>query len=554
MYKVIECSSIYAIDFAAVIYNIINNYNDEYILYINDAADINSEYRKYISRLAIPTLDWELDPNGQLRQIHIPIENLQKEEFFKNVCKAIDSYIITDLRSGEENHISTLKNELYSRILRCNDNDIELYKELIKLIIELVTGKRVKIENFSRIRVDGDENYAKKFLHNIYNDILNLPSGNFKFLKGGKIELYINNKWISISKFSKQTEIHFYGNDKKIYSFEEIMSNKIRFRGPLETIFLCQYGILIDLPWYLDADIFDNPEDEYVGEEYISPISVASLKRVSKKVNGCGKRLVPSGYSLIEYQSEKTIKLLKKIYKNNEIIQLEDLNDWNDLINNYPVTVQKIAKSQTSVHELCNVLIECRFKKVINGLTYEKVTYKNYITLGENLVDICMIMKSLRIISNYKSPYYCKLNYINNLYLPISKENRLSELYKDIMMVVSKCTDFFMFFHYKTDIALNCERELKINEKIFKQSFLSYEQLFFDMEFYRSVSKIEGILKRCLYAYYELATFISGVLLKANIFTGYCLLGEEYNCSIKKIIAKRKNKKLYFKPIYIEVD
>ncbi|MBD5145618.1 MAG: hypothetical protein HDT21_06915 [Ruminococcus sp.] len=553
MKKIIECSSIYAIDFAAVIYSIVNDYDDEYILYINDVADTKSEYRKFISRLALPTLNWELDPQGQLRQVHIPIENLTKDEFIKNVCKAFNSYIATDWLNDKDNYFIEFKSKLYERILKCNDFGIEAYKELIKLIIELVTGKEVNIANFSEIRIKGDYGRAKKFMHNVYNDILALPVGDFKFVKGGKIEIYADDKWISIGKFSKQKKICFYGNDGKTYSFKELLSTKkIRFRGPLETVFLCQYGILIDLPWYLDADISDSSNFEYIGEEYISPISVDSLKRVSKKVNGDGNRLVPSGYSLIEYKSDKVLRLLEKLYNEDVIIQLEDLRDWKKLINNYPVAFQKIAKSQTSVHELCNILVNCRFKKITNGLSSEKIVYKNYITLGENLVELCTLMKSLRIISNRKSPYYCKLDYINNFYLSIGKEHCLSELYTDVLMILNKCLDFFAAFQYKTEIVLDCKLELEKKEKVFKQLFLCYEYLFDDTEFYHSVSKIEGKLKKCLYTYYELATFISGVLLKANIFASYCLLGNEYNCCIKEIIAQRKIKKLYFKPIYIE--
>ncbi|MDE7425885.1 MAG: hypothetical protein K2N51_19670, partial [Lachnospiraceae bacterium] len=119
-------------------------------------------------------------------------------------------------------------------------------------------------------------------------------------------------------------------------------------------------------------------------------------------------------------------------------------------------------------------------------------------------------------------------------------------------IIINKCLDFFANFQYKVEIALDCKLELERNERVFKQLFLEYEYLFADGKFYHSVSKIEGKLKRCLYTYYELATFISGVLLKANIFAGYCLLGEEYNSCVEKIIAQRKIKKLYFKPIYIE--
>ena len=553
MKKVIECSSIYAIDFAAVIYSIISGGDDEYILYINDVADTKSEYRQFISRLALPTLDWKLDPQGQLRQVHIPIENLQKEEFIENVCKAFESYVISEGINGKDNYFNIFKNKLYEKILKCNDGGVEAYKELIKLIIELVTGKKIDVVNFSDIRIEGDYSRAKFFMQNVYDDILELPLGDFKFLKGGKIEIYIDDEWISISKFSKYEEVLFYGNDGKIYSFEELLfTEKIRFRGPLETVFLCQYGILIDLPWYLDADISISPDFEHVGEEYISPISVASRKRVSRKVNGDGRRLVPSGYSLIEYESNKVLMLLKKIYKEDRMIEVEDLRDWKNLINNYPVTFQKIAKSQTSVHEMCNIFIDSRFKKITNGLSLEKIVYKNYITLGEKLVDVCMSLKLLRIISNRKSPYYCRVDYINNFYLPQNKENHLSELYMDILIIINKCLDFFANFQYKVEIALDCKSELERNKRVFNQLFLEYEYLFADGEYYHSVSKIEGKLKRCLYMYYELATFISGVLLKANIFVGYCLLGEEYNSCVEKIITQRKIKKLYFKPIYIE--
>lgn len=555
MKKIIECSSIYAIDFAAVIYSIISSNDDEYIIYINDVADTKSEYRKFISRLAIPTFDWKLDPQGQLRQVHIPIENLQKEEFIQNVCKAFESYCVAETVKEEDNYFRIFKRKLYERVSSCNDCGIDAYKELIKLIIELVTGKGIDIENFANIRMEGDYSHAKTFMQDIYNEILELPLGNYKFVKGGKIEKYIGNKWISINKFSKREKIYFYGNDEKIYTFEELISTKkIRFRGPLETIFLCQYGILIDLPWYLNADLSDNPDFKYVGEEYISPISVTSLKRASRKVNGEGKRLIPSGYSLIEYESDKVLRLLEKLYKEGKKVQSEDLKDWKNLINNYPVVFQKIAKSQTSVHEFCNILVDSRFKKNTNGLLVEKIIYKNYVTLGEKLVDTCVLMKLLRTISNHKSPYYCKIDYVNNFYLSADREVCLSELFLDILMIVNKCLDFFAFFQFKVKTAIECKFELKKNESVFTQSFSSYENMFTDGGFYRVVSKIEGKLKRCLYTYYELAIFISGVLLKANIFAGYCLLGEEYNWCIENIFSQREIKKLYFKPIYIERD
>lgn len=550
MKKIIECSSIYAIDFAAVIYSIISSSNDEYIIYINDVAETKSEYREFISRLALPTFNWKIDPQGQLRQIHIPINDLKKKEFMEAVCNAFKSY--SEKEELSENYFKILIQKLSEFVLDYDNYSIEAYKLLIEQIIELVTGKKIDIMNFANIRMEGDINNAKKFLKSVYNDILKLPQGNFKFLKGGKIEVYIEDKWIKISKFKKQENICFYAHDGTIYSFEEICSvKKIRFRGPLETIFLCEYGKLIDLPWYLDADLSDNFNYDYMGIEYISPISVSSFRRVSKVMKGDGKRLVPCGYSLIEYESDKVLGLLKKLYKEKSDIHWDDLKDWRMLINNYPVTFQKVAKSQTSVYEWCNTLLEYRFKEVTNGLVFEKLEYKNFVMLGVKLVDACVIMKLLRLVSNPKSPYYCNLGDIDNFYLDYEKKEGLNELYRDILMIIDRCLNFFENFQYRIECVIDCKKEVEKSAEIFENSLVNCESIFQNKEFSHVVSKIEGKIKKCLYTYYELAIFISGVLLKANIFTGYCVLGEDYANCIRKIIAQREIKYLYFTPIYI---
>lgn len=550
--KIVECSSLYAIDFAEVIYNLVDEEdNIEYILFINDSADTKSEYREFISRLALPTLKWDIDPQGQLRQIHIPIEKSNKEKFIESVKSAIDSYSSPELLKNKENYFHILLEKLAERLFKCSDNGIECYKELIKLMIELISGKTIDILNFGDIRETGDKEKARNFLLKMKDCISELPPNNYQFLKGGKIEVFVENKWIAINAFSNKNGIELYGINKKIYSFNQLYdSERIRFRGPLESVFLCQYGILIDLPWYLEANISVDVWDKCIGEEYISPISVSSVTRASKKIKGKGMRLIPSGYSLIEYDSDNVVMLLRKIYKEDKSICLDDLDDWKFLVNNYPVSHQKIAKSQTSVHELCNMLLEERFKELTGNTFLGEISYKNYVTLGKNLVDVYVIIKFLRLLSNKKSPYFKKINLLNCIYFEESYDNSLCMFYKDIIKIVNKTEEFFGAFDYKIEYVIKCKKEIEDNQNIFLRNIK--DNISHGDQFYHKVSKIERTIKSCLYTYYELATFISGVLLKANIFSAFCALGFEYKDCVKRILQQREHKKLYFEPIYVK--
>lgn len=554
-HKIIECSSIYAIDFAEIIYNIVNEENEmdetEYILFINNVADTSSEYREFISRLALPTLKWDVDPQGQLRQVHIPIEKNNKGDFIKSVKKALNSYFDAELLKNRENHFYVLQEKLEKRLFKSGDNGVECYKELIKLMIELISGKTIDIVNFGDIREAGDKEKARSFLLKMRDYILELPPGNYQFLKGGKIEALDGNKWITLNAFNNKNDIELYGGDGKIYSFNQIYGSEgIRFRGPLESVFLCQYGILLDLPWYLEANMAVDAWEKSIGEEYISPISVSSVTRVSKKIRGKGMRLSPSGYSLVEYDSDNIVILLRMIYKEDNSIGLDDLDDWKSLVNNYPASHQKIAKSQTSVHGLCNILFEERFKELIENKLLKKISYKNYVTLGKNLVDVCASIKLLRLLSNKNSPYFKKNRILDSIYFEGSDEGSLHALYMDIAKIVNKTEELLQTFHYKTDYVIKCKRNLEDNQSFFKQNI--HDNVSCGDQFYHTVSKIEGSIKMCLYAYYELATFISGVLLKANIFTAFCALGFEYKDCVKKILQKREYKKLYFEPIYVK--
>ena len=93
---------------------------------------------------------------------------------------------------------------------------------------------------------------------------------------------------------------------------------------------------------------------------------------------------------------------------------------------------------------------------------------------------------------------------------------------------------------------IQCKKLLKnqIDSISNEETFSSRHERFF--------SDLEKKLRRCLYIYYEVTAFIVGVLLKANIFSAFCVLGEEYEKCVREIFNVRECKKLYFRPIYIE--
>ena len=110
-----------------------------------------------------------------------------------------------------------------------------------------------------------------------------------------------------------------------------------------------------------------------------------------------------------------------------------------------------------------------------------------------------------------------------------------------------------MFFEYfKYNIQINDELRLffETHEQDIQQNNIGSNSEIL----YRFFSKLEKIVLKFIFAYYEIATFISGVLLKANIFTSFCFFGfgDGFTKSIKDIMEQRNVPKMYFNPIYLE--
>lgn len=184
---ILECSSIYAIDFAEVVFSALDNREYDYILYLNNIADTNSEFRQYISRLSIPTMNWEVDAHGCLRQIHLSIENINKDQFLHNLNQATTSYLkyFSD-NSCQIEFLHNLKKDIEKE---CSDDGMDCYKKLIQQIIAVVCNKRITIKDFGAFRAGSSSHLQRLFLSHLKEDIIGLPDGNYNFVKGASCKI-----------------------------------------------------------------------------------------------------------------------------------------------------------------------------------------------------------------------------------------------------------------------------------------------------------------------------------------------------------------------------
>lgn len=545
MNHVVECSSIYDIDFTAILYDYIYLGQEDYTIFLNCSADVDTKYqREHISRLSIPLLCWGKDANNQLRQLHAPINSdLRQTGFLEALRNALTHYIHLGCNSES---LADLYNEISEKT--CHDmTSLECYMVLIETLIQRICGINVKVCDFSAIRQNGASE-IKSFLRNTIDELSKTENGHYQFSKGGRIELLVNAFWVKINRFCvSNSRVVFY--DEKMCRVDSDLllrdESQVRLRGPLETVALNEFGTLIDLPWYLDANF---SEEKANGLEFISPISVASEERVSSMFGGNCRRVCPSGYSLIEYYTPYVEKILKALLDEKDSVTLNDLEDWLALINNYPISNQKISKSLRSIKTYCDGLLQIKFNELMqNNLEIMKMNDYNYVNLGTILVNMCLVLRYYRHISIEKSPYYnsCSIKSYYN-------RKNIDEFYDDTIIVLNKTRKLFSRFYLECKelddfIRLISSRDAFLNCAVSN----SYDR---SDSFYHLVSKLEKKANEIIRNYYSIALFVSGVILKANIFSLYCVIGngKAVKCKIEEILEKRDTKYLKYKPIWYE--
>lgn len=122
--------------------------------------------------------------------------------------------------------------------------------------------------------------------------------------------------------------------------------DQIELRGPLDLAYLAQLGEPVHLPWYYD-ELTDTPVDhDILVREVLSPVSVASPARASILAGGDGRRLDPSGYTLLDFDHPTIRAFIAGVVGDTASDERLDLNGWRHLMANYPITRQRALKSQ----------------------------------------------------------------------------------------------------------------------------------------------------------------------------------------------------------------
>lgn len=540
---IIECSSVYAIDFAAVVFCIIEqreNINN-YHLYLNECADVQPEYRKYISRLALPTFSWERDSQGVLRQIHIPVEQLDKASFLDEIRGIISS--LTPNEAWSIGFIQSVKTRLD---LLASNNPVDFYIGFIESLIKEATGKELKVMKFGDCRYNILGLERANFLRKLLSYVECLSDGKYQFVKGGHIIIHTDGMISEIRCIEKTDNATVFTDiNNKPFTYEELISSdRFVLRGSLETLYLCTKGSLLDLPWYLDARLSDQ-NSGHDGIEYISPISSSGKSRISYELGGKGDKLFPAGYSLLDYECDSVLKVITQLYplSGSKPIVWRDLNDWKQLIYNYPLCNQKISKSQAVVKKYCNSLLE---KKISNRDYDFQFRHNNFVLIGYTLSNLACAVRIVREYIHSKSIYYRDHKHIDCL-LPYTRGGLLKWLYENLEISINEATQFAEYYHTKRDI--NDELLALLSNQT--QILCADVEIINNDEIYRLLSKLEIGFRKVMVQYYEIVSFLCGAILKANLFTAFCVMQEEYPLMVESILEKRDIKCLYFTPIVL---
>jgi hypothetical protein len=581
---VVNCSSIYNIDFSCAVFYKICQPDLDLLFYLNDKATIskNSANRKYISRLAIPLFEWEKDNEGNWKVLHYPLEQIESLSEFLYILEKATNTIkdfanIDRVKSNNvQNTLEVINNKIRHEFIDKEFNSILAYS----ILISEITKRTLKLNEDIDIHFYGGiyEGTVKNEIHNkallsIYNYLYsNSYIKSISFIQGGKISVNINNQWLDYDGASLDNDglrlINKSNNSFHVISLNELnsnfLNNYIRFIGPLETLLFMQLGFCADLPSYSSAQFTNNKLDN---AEYISPISVTDISRVSKKYGGKGFRLIPSGYSLLDYHHDansNVMNLIRGILKDPKI-ELEHLDEWFDLINNYPRVDEKISESQSSIKRIISAKekdfrLAFRDMQINNKVSSEDFGFFSVIDFGIRVLKLMAILNTIR---ESLSPYN-KIT-ISDAFLTYLEEIGFSSNNKIQTSVIVSYYD--RIYNYSILLFQNINLD-KISLQEITSKHLTYYDLVKHLqpfpinskstEMYDNnsvIASLNKVLAIISYEYYTFIVFLLTSVLKANIFNAaFCLGFEDYYTNIKSIIEKRASDKfLHYKPIFFKI-
>lgn len=576
--RVVEGASLFNIDFAAGLFSGIKNSEEGIYILLNNNPPYsdNAQFYEYVSRLAIPTIEWTFCSDEIWRLKFIPTKNQTKKDVSNALINLKDRYVSLLANDGfEEINKFEERFGLIQKELEKSENLILFYKEVICLIYKRVLFRqKVKVSlSGGFLKMDTtDHNVSEYLFKEIYSELKNKKTGVYKLVKGGKLVFKIGDNIYNCNKIEKkQYSFVFYDREQDSenieIAFEKIIQGNLpkfalKCEGPIQMLLLQHFGILCHLPWYMPAK---KALGEFKCIEFITPISNSYQHRTSKFINGGSTemRLSPSGYSLLDYEHPRVLTLISYLL-NIYPVTWGSLYDWKFLINNYPVTREKLAEHQGSVNRFIDIKIKDKLKKLRNNgcnkqqnellISEDKL---DFLTIGDKLIDIAVLLKYFRNLITDENEIKLTPNQIDFFLASgvsefVDLDILLVNLTKSANIIGSKLIEF----GFPKEKWILIDSELKERIRLFNENYEIPIKGESSTDLYRRnkyFGKLNMDIKKVLHEYYKFVSFFSSTVLKANIFTSYLLFGEkEYSELIKVLIKERGIKTFKYNPVFFK--
>lgn len=415
-------SSVYPSDLMAVLFARSFEENLLIELEINESFDLgNSAHRNFVSRAALPRLEWSFCDDGIWRQKFLPIDSLDDSKLEWAIIDTVENYheifsVDEDARTEFRTVIGRVIREFRALPHQTTKRKwASMTSILLTHIFAFYGIKTIERSGFSKTRNDGlSEHDLRSLCTHIAEEMTrkSMVEGRFSF--GGQVvlrELATGaERRLDSAKLSEGRLVLFgeCGEFDSRHLEEEITQGKLAIlvKGPLQMVLSKP---AIHLPWYAKGSFVELSVEDADGVEFLSPMVVYDEQR-SFTSSDSPKRLVPTGYSLIEYSTPQVIAACSFLLGSD--IGLDDLADWREMVSTFPASREKLSKRQGRliVPLIANLRKRARHTLDATGQMNELVVLESNnvslptTTLGKRLILTAELLKFLCDCSNIYSP------------------------------------------------------------------------------------------------------------------------------------------------------
>lgn len=578
---VVQVSSLYPIDLSAALYVRLLHPQSTIRVFLSDVADLpsNPEVRHLTARAALPLLEWSVDKSGVFRQHHVPLEGMALSELEECLLRVARTFVTdgrdeTGIMFRAKSLADSAKKRMHESRVSWKSSWAAFSAGIIEEIFSSVDGGAISIEPYWPFRngnFEGHPEYREASAQ-AWDRLLFEASKVFPrrlhFLRGGKVEIRTNalrNQWHGYSNICSDGQYIVLGQQNQGNCTTELELHRSqviaqRYRGPMEILQLQELGVLVDFPWYAEGIIHKNWSSGVRGLEVISPVSVSSHRRVSANSGGEGMRLCPSGYSLIDFDSPAVFDLLGKLL-GIDGFKSSDLDDWKFLVDNYPVTSQKLSKHQGSIRAFRDLREAHKRRVLAAGEVFgfesliQTIDQISPLLYGNYLLSLLSLVTMLKEWISPRCPYPVPgsiLLFLETLgWVDKNGVLKVAPLAHEVSLVHSIVERWIMSHDGKQENMSGefIEKGVMVLERSDSRSLIDRTN-----GHSMGLGLIAKGFRSLADSYYSYASFFCGALFKAHILFPYLLFGPEvYKEQIINLLKLREdNACLYFDTVLWE--